>query len=412
MINKNWYLGRWMLLVLSFVLVANSGAQILTHEDSLSAGLTIKGTNATAISGYGEISYKNNLYNNTAVAQLQRAVLFIGHRFSKNISFFSEWEMENGKVTSSGNSGEFSMEQCFIKFDLNRTIYINAGFFTPRIGLINENHLPNTFNGVYRPMVEQMVIPATWREIGVSLYGRSRALPGLNYSFGVMNGINAQGFSLAEGIRGGRSEGYLASAKNLAFTGALLYYYGGWRLQASTYVSGSVGIDDTSAARLGIQTGTLGTPVFLNEANAQYRHKGFSAKGLICLVQIPDAANINATFANNSPEKILGYYAELGYDWLYEKYSQEKQLISFFRFEHIDMNNKIPFNGLENKAYTQNHFIAGFTYMPHRGIAIKMDFHKTLTGDFNKAFIVNPTPYLPVWYKNMNVINIGLAYSF
>ena len=402
---------KWLYITM-ILLIGSSKAQILTHEDSLSAGLEIKGTSATAISGYGEIAYKNNIYNNTAVAQLQRAVLFVGHRFSKNISFFSEMELENGTVKSGSTGGEFSLEQCFIKFDLNRMVYINAGFFTPRIGQINENHLPNTFNGVYRPVVEQVVIPATWREIGVALYGRSRSMPGLNYSFGIMNGLNAQNFSLSEGIRGGRSEGYLASARNLAFTGAILYYYGGLRLQASTYVGGSVGLDDTTAARLDIQSGTLGTPVFLNEANFQYRNHGFVAKGLVCVVQIPDAANINATFANNSPERIFGSYLEFSYDILYNKFAQEKQLIGFCRYERVDMNNLMPANGLANLAYTQNHIIAGFTYLPVRGVAIKLDYHKTLTGDFNKAFVVNPAPYLPVWYKNMDVVNLGLAYSF
>ena len=404
---------RFRIITLLIILICGtSNAQILTHEDSLSAGLDIKGNSATAISGYGEIAYKNNIYNNTAVAQLQRAVLFVGHRFSKNISFFSEMELENGTVKSGAAGGEFSLEQCFIKFDLNRMVYINAGFFTPRIGQINENHLPNTFNGVYRPVVEQIVIPATWREIGIALYGRTRSIPGLNYSFGIMNGLNAQNFSLSEGIRGGRSEGYLASARNLAFSGAVLYYYGGLRLQASTYVGGTVGLDDTTAARLDIQSGTFGTPVFLNEVNFQYRNGGFVAKGLACIVQIPDAANINATFANNSPERIFGSYLELGYDFLYNKYAQEKQLIGFCRYERVDMNNAIPENGLENLAYTQNHMIAGFTYLPVRGVAIKLDYHKTLTGDFNRAFLVNPAPYLPIWYKNMDVVNLGLAYSF
>ncbi len=402
---------KWLYIAI-ILLTGASKAQILTHEDSLSAGLEIKGTSATAISGYGEIAYKNNIYNNTAVAQLQRAVLFIGHRFSKNISFFSEMELENGTVKSGSTGGEFSLEQCFIKFDLNRMVYINAGFFTPRIGQINENHLPNTFNGVYRPIVEQVVIPATWREIGVALYGRSRSMPGLNYSFGIMNGLNAQNFSLSEGIRGGRSEGYLASARNLALTGAILYYYGGLRLQASSYFGGTVGLDDTTAARLDIQSGTFGTPVFLNEANFQYRSRGFVVKGLVCIVQIPDAANINATFANNCPERIFGSYLEFGFDFLYNKYAQEKQLIGFCRYERVDMNNAIPTNGLANLAYTQNHMIAGITFLPVRGVAIKLDYHKTLTGDFNQAFVVNPAPYLPIWYKNMDVVNLGLAYSF
>jgi hypothetical protein len=74
------------------------------------------------------------------------------------------------------------MEQAFLKFDLTPDIYLNAGLFIPRIGIINENHLPVTYNGNDRPVVETMVIPATWREIGVSINGTVPALPGLNYT--------------------------------------------------------------------------------------------------------------------------------------------------------------------------------------------------------------------------------------
>jgi hypothetical protein len=72
-----------------------------------------------------------------------------------------------------GNNAEISMEQAFLKFNLNAHQYIIAGLFTPRIGILNENHLPVNFNGVERPMVETLIIPATWRELGAGFYGNS-----------------------------------------------------------------------------------------------------------------------------------------------------------------------------------------------------------------------------------------------
>ena len=51
------------------------------------------------------------------------------------------------------------MEQAYLKFDVGRTHYLTAGLIIPRIGIINENHLPTTFNGVNRPFVETYVIP-------------------------------------------------------------------------------------------------------------------------------------------------------------------------------------------------------------------------------------------------------------
>jgi hypothetical protein len=57
------------------------------------------------------------------------------------------------------NNAEISMEQAFLKFNLNAHQYLIAGLFTPRIGILNENHLPVNFNGVERPMVETLNIP-------------------------------------------------------------------------------------------------------------------------------------------------------------------------------------------------------------------------------------------------------------
>jgi len=82
--------------------------------------------------------------------------------------------------------GEISLEQCFLKFNLNRDNYLVAGLFTPRIGIMNENHLPTTFNGNDRPFVETLIIPSTWREVGVGLYGDIRAIPGLIIPLGLL----------------------------------------------------------------------------------------------------------------------------------------------------------------------------------------------------------------------------------
>ena len=62
-------------------------AQVITREDSLSAGLVAKNA-PTVISGYGQAKVEYDLKNRTGVANLTRNVLFIGHRFSNKISFF------------------------------------------------------------------------------------------------------------------------------------------------------------------------------------------------------------------------------------------------------------------------------------------------------------------------------------
>jgi hypothetical protein len=196
-----------------------SYAQVLTKEDSLAAGL-LASTTATVLSGYGNVNYTNNLTDKQSNINLDRVVLFVGHKFSKKISFFSELEIEDAKIVGGSASGEISFEQAFLKFNINRSNYITAGLFIPRIGIINENHLPTTFSSNNRPFVEKYVIPATWRELGVGYYGSSQRIAGLNYSCALVNGLNSPSFESGTGIREGRFEGRDANANSIA---CLLY---------------------------------------------------------------------------------------------------------------------------------------------------------------------------------------------
>src|SRR5580765_4509642 len=122
----------------------NAQKLINTNEDSL-----LMGTNSqkTVISGYGSAFYQRNFDLQQSTVTLERAVLFVGHQFSQKISFFSELEIENAKVEGGlSNDAEIAMEQAFLKFNINAHQYFIAGLFTPRIGILNENHLPTNFN--------------------------------------------------------------------------------------------------------------------------------------------------------------------------------------------------------------------------------------------------------------------------
>lgn len=402
--------GAWLVacLLCSYIIQA----QILTHEDSLAAGLNIRGSRATAISGYGEIFYKHDFNNDLGQATLRRNVLFFGHRFNSKITFFSELEIENARIEGNEPRGGISMEQCFLKFDLNRQWYIQAGLFSPRIGIMNENHLPNTFNGNERPMTETMVLPSIWREIGVAVYGRFRSVPGLILSAGIYNGLDAAGFGLEHGIGGGAQGGSLAPARQKAIHASILYYRGNFRFQGSAYMGGSVGLDNKTASLLGLQTGMFGTPVYAYEANVQYQHNGLSVKALVARISIPQASSLNTAYASNTASGILGAYAEVGYDLFHKKYKGDKQLNVFARYEFTDMNHGLPENGIRNPYFTQHHLFAGITFMPIRSIAVKLDYHYISSGAFNTALQVNPPPYqLPFWTQRHNM-NLGIAYSF
>ena len=402
---------KQLLLLISSLFINTLWGQILTQEDSLNAGLRVKNS-SVAISGYGEVKAHYNATLQEGGTQLRRNILFIGYRFNSNIMFFSELEIENAKISNGDPQGEIGMEQLLLKFDINRNNYIVAGLFLPRIGFINENHLPNTFLSNDRPLVEQYIIPATWREIGVSYYGTSDAIPGLNYNVSIMNGLDASKFSYGTGISGGRGAGFSTSGRNIAVNTSLLYYYRKLRLQASSYFGGSVGMNNKSADSLGIQTGLFGTPVNLSEVNAMYKNKAITIKALASVITIQDADKINATFTNNTPSMAYGYYGEVAYDLLYKKHKGTKTLNIFSRLEKINLNARIPTNGIVDDALNQIHLISGIAYQPITGVMVKLDYHYRSTGQQNTAFIINPYPQLIPYERKQHLFNLGIAYSF
>ncbi|MGC4037748.1 MAG: hypothetical protein QM764_17430 [Chitinophagaceae bacterium] len=410
--------GLFLLMALVCGAVFAAHSQVLTQEDSLYAGLIAK-EQSTVLSGYGEAHYSLDTKRKNSEATLKRVVLFIGHKFNNKISLFTEMELEDAVVVGGvggdeggAGKGSISMEQAFLKFNLNPTTYIVAGLFIPRLGIINENHLPTTFNGVDRPFVETFVIPTTWREIGVGLYGTFKNIPGLNYSVSLTNGLNSSAFTNGSGIRNGRQLGSEASGLALGASGSLLYYINNFRLQASAYIGGSTAVEGRVADSLQLNSGAFGNPVVLYEADAQYSNNGWNVRVIGSGISIANAANINKAYANNTPEQLYGGYAEVGYNLFYKKYKDVKALTVFGRYEYLDLSAKIPVTGVQNGANQQQYIVAGLTYKPIRGVAIKADYVQRTTGTPNPALIVTPFPQQVPYFKTDGFVNLGVAYNF
>lgn len=384
-----------------------------TGEDSLTAGTS---TSRTVISGYGSAFYQRDMNEQMARATLERVVLFVGHQFNSRIAFFSEMELENAKVqpnaVDNGFAGEISMEQAYLKFSLNPRQYIVAGLFVPRIGILNENHLPVNFNGVERPMVEQLVIPATWRELGIGFYGRARRIP-LNYTIAVVNGLNDATFSHGTGVIDGKAEGSGAYANNLAVTASLQYYWQNFRFQVAGYAGGTNGLNARKSDSLKLSHGTFSIPIYLGEADIMYSSNGFSAKAIGTIISFPNAADVNRAYANNVAKVMYGAYGELAYNLLEKsvKY-KDQQLNVFGRYEILDLNSSIPANGIYDGKLKQQHIIAGFTYLPIPNVAIKADVRLLHTGAENPALVINPSPARVPYKVNNSLLNIGIGYSF
>lgn len=403
--KKNlWILIFALLCPLSATIAQQSG----TNEEQLQKDTSSYLSNTT-IGGYGDIVYQRNFNEKFSAINLERFVLFTGHKFTKKISFFSELEVEDAKVSGGETGGEIALEQCYLKFNINPNNYIVGGLFLPRMGILNETHLPNTFNGNERTQVETYILPSTWRELGIGYYGSSNRMP-LSYSVALVNGLNSASFEHGSVIREGRYEGRNASANNLAVTGSVQFYSGNLRTQVAGYYGGTVGLSAGEADSLKLKSGMFGTPVAIGEADLQYEAKGFAVRILGSIISIPDASDINRAYANNTPKTAYGAYAEVAYNVLESINSAKgKQMILFVRYEKLDMNASIPANGITDGTLNQQHIITGITYLPIKNVAIKLDVRFLHTGEQNPVL---SNPLVQNYQQNNTFLNLGLGFSF
>jgi len=366
----------------------------------------------TSVNGYGNAFYQRDMNEEFSTVNLERFAIFLRSKVSNKISLFSEIRMGDANIQGGLRGVSFSIEQAYLKFNLNPKNYLVAGLYLPRIGILNENHIPTTFLGNERNQVEKLILPVTWRQLGIGFYGELTNFP-LTYSAGLVNGLNSEGFEHGTGIGDGRFDGLGTSANNLAVTASLGVKKTSWNVQVNGYYGGSVGLSPRQADSLRLNSGMFGAPVMVGEAHVQYHAKGFSATVLGTLVSIPEAADINRAYANNTPEQEYGAYAEVGYNVLESIQKMKSRSLKLFaRYEILDVNAKIPSNGIDDGTLNQQHMVIGLNYAPSPNVAVKADVRIMNTGDENPQLVINPSPVAPPYQTQNTFFNLGIAFSF
>ena len=288
-----------------------------------------------SIGGYGEARYRNFESGTTDEFDFQRAVLYFGHKFSDKWVLNTEIEMEH-------------VEESFVEFAYldhlhSEAINLRAGLMLTPMGLVNEMHEPTTFLGSTRSLTESYVIPSTWRENGLGLFGSREDLA---YKLYVINGMDGSGYGGTKGLRGGRQKGAKASAEDMAVVGALSWTpRPGLSLGVSAY-EGAAGQDGSN--------GNMDTSIF--EAHVDYRSGPFWGRALVADAAVRDRASGNMDLG--------GAYVEAGYDVLGE--SETQALFPFVRWETVDTDPSA--GGFEDDILT-----LGLHYTPISQVVFKLD---------------------------------------
>ncbi|ADJ29750.1 hypothetical protein [Nitrosococcus watsonii] len=334
-----------------------------------------------SIGGYGNALYQNFVNGDGKDnADLERVVLYVGYKFTDRILFNSEIEFEHG-TTGEGDEekGEVSVEFASLDFFIDPRFNVRAGMLLLPMGFINLIHEPPFFFGNKRPEVEQRIIPSTWHENGVGLFGQ--LWPGLTYTMYGVNGLNAEEFS-SRGIRDGRQAGSKALAEDLAFVGRLEYSPPamlGLSFGGSAYV-GNSGQDQSYAGQ------DLDVFTQLYEGHLQWQYRGWWLRALGAWGHIGDAEALSAAKGETIGKSNFGWYTELAYNLLPLVWPETIQYLApFFRFEQLNTIASAPAGFSDKGGINQDIYQVGINYKPIPNVVIKADYRNFVGRDSNPS---------------------------
>jgi hypothetical protein len=288
----------------------------------------------TGFFGYGEITYNHPTgASNQTQADLARAVLGWTHRFDDKTRMAAEFEVEHA-VSSSDDAGEAEIEQFYVERQFTDHVGGRAGLMLVPIGLLNEHHEPTQYYSVFRNTVETAIIPTTWREGGLAVYGGTDS--GFHWNVGLTTGFDlAKWDPLSDEGRISplgsiHQELQLAQARDLSQWVSVNYDgVPGWLLGATVFTGkAGQGTPDFAAPNARIT---------LWEAHARWQPGPFDISALYSRGTISDTEALNLTFVGQPtpvPKLFYGGYIQGAWRnaWTYKDYS----LAPFTRYEWVN----------------------------------------------------------------------------
>lgn len=329
-----------------------------------------------SIGGYGEFLYENfeKKRDDGAAAgtsavdrfDLVRAILFVGYRFSDRFVFNSEIEYEHGSTnltTRAGGtgSGEVSVEFAYLDWMVRPEINFRAGLLLMPVGFLSELHEPTTWLGTRRPETETLLIPSTWRQNGIGIFGD---LGSFTYRSYLTTSLDSTDFT-SGGLRGGRQKGGYEKAND--WSGVFRFDYVGI---PGSMVGGSVVRGDTGNN----QVGAPDVMMTLAEAHIDWKFRGFDFRALASRAWLGNVAELNTALAKTGTasvgSRMWGAYLQVGYDL------STVGLLPFtpyVRIEGVDTQDAMA-TGVRGGANRLNVWTAGLQYKPIDEIVLKADY--------------------------------------
>ena len=323
-----------------------------------------------SIGGYGEMLFSSESGGSTPTElDFTRAIVYFGYKFNEQWVFNSEIEFEHAS-TSTG--GSVSVEFAYLDYLASTLLNFRIGMLLIPMGFINELHEPTTFLAARRPDIERLIIPSTWRENGVGIFGDAGPV---SYRLYAVNGLDATGFR-DTGLRGGRQKGGEALAENLAIVGRL-----DWDDVPGLLVGASGYYGDSGQDQAGLND--VSTTIW--DLHAQWNFYGLILRSVFTQAYVSDVEQLSAQIAANNPtlapnrsvvgSELSGFYVEAGYDVLSSlELENSMSLTSYTRFEWLDTQHDVGSNAIADPDNDFDSFTIGLNFKPIDQIVIKADW--------------------------------------
>lgn len=350
------------------------------------------------IGGYGQVDYNQTLSAeemNNGKLDVHRLVLLFAYQFNKKTGFVTEVEFEHVQ--------EVYIEQAYLNHKFSDYLNFRAGLLLVPLGIVNEYHEPTLFNGVERPLLDNNLLPSTWRDIGFGITGRFNEYA-IKYQLYLMNGIlsyKTNGLLSASGFRSGRQKGAesIMSAPN--FTARVEHYgipgfkfgVSGWYgpTQSALYQ----GVDKSDAAAIARADSSVVDMSMLG-LDIQYNRKGIEGKFQYYLTQFGNTEQYNAFTGNKLGSVLSGYYAEIGYN-LFSAGERKDRLVPFVRWEQFNTQAKVEAPLEADLSKKVSVLTTGLTYHIAEGAVIKADYQMLKNSVANQA---------------THILNLGVGFMF
>lgn len=384
------------------------------------------------IGGYGEATYQYNFFSDAwnryktpenfkddhhSRTDLPHVVIYLGYDFGHGWSLGTEIEFEHGGTESAiemeddeggeyesevERGGEVALEQFWIQKSFSQALNLRAGHMVVPVGGTNRAHEPNQFFGVFRPEGDNTIIPCTWHETGLSLWGRAgdwryevMVIPGLNSDqFGRENWVASASaspneFKIANALAGvARIDNYSVPGLRLGFSGYLGNTF------SNTLSHPNEQWDDVK--------GTLAIGAF----DFTYNRYNILARGGIIYGHLSDSDRItayNKKLRNDSPSpktnvasEAISVGIEAGYDIFAPLKVERQKMYLFGRYDYYDSMLKTEGGILDYDWCGRSRIAAGINYFPIKEVVVKAEYSIGLL----------KTPY-----NNEPSISLGIAYA-